>query len=291
MAIPILMNSSYPIEIPDISYFQNYTKQNVRVGIDYAKVSKRKSVRAVMVKACEGDWDGYLLSDFLEQAVGFYNVGLPVVPYGFWHYEVKPADFARRFKSCLTALPFVPTQLMVDIEDDSHEESRSPKVAIPAAEYPAWTKKAKLIAVQVRDSMDAVAQMFGKAPLWYGGEWYQGWWTWMAGALGGMDMSWIGKYNLHCASYTAPWMYLCTGFTMDQALVWQHTSTPVLAKQIEGFPNPGSLDMNYWLKSEAEFDLWIGKTVPVVKKSWEVSITDWARTKGYIGPDPVITVI
>lgn len=258
MSIPVLMNSQYIIEMPDISYFQNYTKQNVRVGINFKKVASRKSIRAVLVKAAEGDV--YLLSDFLEQAEGFYAEGLPIIPYLFYHYEITPAYQINVLKKNIAALSFKPKRIMVDIEDDDNEVSRSPKVALQTSEYPVWTKKALKVAAHVRDTMDAAAQITGIPPLWYGADWWQGWWAWMAGSFGGMDMSWMNIYDFHCASYTAPWMYIPYGINQSQIKLWQWISTPPLARQIEGFPNPGSLDMNWWLGTNAECDTWLSAT-------------------------------
>ncbi len=269
MSIPVLMQPSYPIQVPDISDFQNYTAQNQRIGINYALVkAANPSVRAVIIKAAEGDWPGYDAKIGQEQAVGFLNVGLPVIPYSFWHDEVPPADQARRLKTAIANWGYTPKQAMVDIEDTDAESCRPPTRILLVSEYPAWCKKAKQLMLLWKNVLDAHAQSLGFAPFWYSGEWYQGWAVWLAGTsfdgTPAMDMSWLSKYKLHCASYTAPWMYLCTGFTMEQTILWQWTSTAPLGVQLTGFPNPGSLDMNYWLKSEAEFNTWIG-AAPVVK--------------------------
>lgn len=267
MSIPVLMQPSYPIQIPDLSEFQNYTKDNRLTGIDYIKFKAgNPSVKAVIIKSAEGDWSGYDPKISLAQANGFLGQQIFPIPYSFWHYEVKPTDQATRFKNSFADWDYVPNQAMVDIEDSSHEAIRNPGRVLLVSEYPVWCAKAKLLMAAVRDGLDAHSQKLGFAPFWYGGEWYQGWATWLAGTsydgTKAMDLSFISKYKLHCASYTAPWMYLCTGFTMEQTILWQWTSTPVLAKQLAGVPNPGSFDMNYWLKSDAEFDTWIGGTIP-----------------------------
>jgi hypothetical protein len=55
-------------------------------------------------------------------------------------------------------------------------------------------------------------------------------------------------------------MYIPYGVNQSQIKLWQWTSTPPVARQIEGFPNPGSLDMNWWLGTNVECDTWLSAT-------------------------------
>lgn len=261
MSTPILMTSPYAIEFPDISAYQNYNQYSQPTAIDWAKVASHPKVRGVMVKCSEGTWIGYPEGVALDQMNRANAVGLHVIPYHFWSYNVDPAGQAANFKRVWGKANFKPKRFMVDIEDCSDQEARPPTEAILEADYPLWIPKARKIAGSVKATLDAVAQSTGVAPIWYGGEWYQGWWTWMA-TMDGVDMSWIKLYPHHCASYTAPWMYLCTGFTLEQTLFWQWTSSPPEDKQIDGFPYKERIDMNYWLKSEAEFYEFMGADQP-----------------------------
>jgi len=295
MSVPVLMQAGYPIQIPDLSEFQNYTADNRLLGIDYAKFKAGNPfVKAVIIKSAEGDWSGYDPKISLAQANGFSKVGLPVIPYSFWHYEVKPADQARRFKMSFVGWDYKPKRAMVDIEDVDNDISRNPSRALLTSEYPAWCKKAKLIMGAIRDGLDAHAQALGFAPFWYGAEWFQGWATWLATTsydnTKAMDLSWMSKYEFHCASYTAPWMYLATGMTMQQTILWQYTSTPVVGKQLAGVPNPGSFDMNYWLKTEDEFNKWIDN-VPVPIPDPDPVQAPWVITIKGSGERPIVTVI
>lgn len=256
MSIPVLMEASYPVEVPDISVYQNYGPDYQPAQIDFPRVAANPGVMGVMVKASEGNWSGYPQAAALDQMNRAHDAGLHVIPYHYWHFEVPPGEQARRFKGVYSQAGFQPARFMLDIEDAGHDETRPPNRELTSAEIPAWTVKAVKVARAVRDALDAFSQVSGCAPLFYSGEWFVGWWMWLAG-VGGLDMSWLNRYALHCASYTAPWMYLCTGFSMQQALFWQWTSTPPPARQLQGFPWPARLDMNYWLKSAAEFDAWI----------------------------------
>ena len=115
MSVPVLMNSSYPIEGPDISIYQNYTSDQKPAVIDFARVrSCRPGIKFVMVKFSEGNWTGYPDSVAVDQATRADDRGLHVIPYHYWKYDVPPADQARRFKAVIDKLGFTPRRFMAD---------------------------------------------------------------------------------------------------------------------------------------------------------------------------------
>ena len=93
----------------------------------------------------------------------------------------------------------------------------------------------------------------------YTGDWYISWLLWLA-QMKGMDMAWLKKYPLFLASYTAPLMYIPYLVTLDQVVIWQHISSPTVNQQVNGFPWKERVDMDYWIKSAAEYEVFAGRT-------------------------------
>lgn len=73
-------------------------------------------------------------------------------------------------------------------------------------------------------------------------------------------MAWLKKYPLFLASYTAPLMYIPYLVTLDQVVIWQHISSPTVNQQVNGFPWKERVDMDYWIKSPEEYDIFAGRT-------------------------------
>jgi hypothetical protein len=296
MATITLMESTYPIEGPDISSYQDYNAQSRFIGINFKKMrATRPSVRFMLAKLGEGASDYYPLKVGLAQLQEGYEAGFDiVVPYHFYHFDVPVLDQVNYFKGRVGKMVFKPHRVMVDVEDDDNETSRPPRHALEPAEYPEWIQKARRILGHLKTYLNAFANEFNGL-LWYGADWYQGWFTWL-GEMDGVDISFMKQYDFHCASYTRPSMYIPYGISRKQIKLWQWESTIPVDKQLAGMPDPSRVDMNYWVGDPTDYPAWAGinsaptpATTAAPYKVWAPLITNHARIQGYTGPDPDIT--
>jgi GH25 family lysozyme M1 (1,4-beta-N-acetylmuramidase) len=246
----------YPIEGPDVSTWQDYSAAGQFVGIDFKLIkASRKSVRMLGIKIGEGSWDGYPEATFQGQAREGLQAGIEsVFPYHYWHVEVPASQQAGYYKTRLTNLGQKMTgPLAVDIEDTDRVEYKPPTQTMTAADIKARTPTAKAMTSALKDYLDAVSQIDGRPCLWYGADWYESWFLWLA-AMAGMDMGFVQLYPRWIASYTSPVIYLPYLTKIENVYIWQDTSTPGSARQMQGFPNPSRVDMNWFIKSEADFN-------------------------------------
>jgi GH25 family lysozyme M1 (1,4-beta-N-acetylmuramidase) len=252
------MAPPYPIEGPDVSVYQDYNKDGQFVPVDFTKVKNtRSSIRFIGIKTGEGVWSGYPEEVFLRQFLAATMSGVDVVfPYHYWHVEISPQSqasyFRKRLLDVLPSIDLTKIKLAVDIEDTDDPKYRASKNTMTQADIVARTPVAKQMTASLRDYLDAVSQINGEPCLWYGADWYESWFLWLA-EMSGMDMSFTQKYPRWIASYTSPFMvmpYLCR---LQNVWMWQDTSVPDLTRQMQGFPYPTHIDNSWFIKSEIDF--------------------------------------
>jgi GH25 family lysozyme M1 (1,4-beta-N-acetylmuramidase) len=252
----IQMAPPYPIEIVDLSVWQDYTAQSQFVEVDFLRAkSARSSLKGMIVKAGEGTID-YPVKVFQRQAIEAHDCGFGVLPYHFWRYNAGAQAQAQYFYDRVSSLPFKPARVCIDVEDNDNPICKPPDHVLEVWEYPAAITRAVKTMRALKSYVFAIKALFGAFPIMYTADWCMGWAVKFA-AMGQWDeyedLSWLQSIDFWIASYTSPVMQMIDEIDFLQVCMWQWTSTPPAKYQVDGFPWKERLDMNFWLWPEAVF--------------------------------------
>lgn len=286
----------------DISHYQDtvfdyLSNQFVEAPIHWDEVvADPRKFEYVFIKAAHGAAvpgvhpDAYPRAVYLRQYNGAGKVGIKRAPYHYWYYSlngvvINPKEQALAFFQSVGPEKGELAPL-ADVEDDVRKYLDFTDVTS--------ANKALSFAIKLASSvleyLDEISRLFGRSAIMYSGPW---WWNPLAFWIINYPAAFPGilarfqKYLYFAADYSGP-LDKSDGLT---AFLHQYTSSPTVP--VPGFYVPDAngrygtrIDMIKWVADEASYAKFIGTTTPPPVAAWDVSITEWARTKGYIGPDP-----